>query len=79
MSDRHKEHIFEIDRRMQLRLRLAAKRRDPCSAHSPCRAEEARPAKRASENPIDVMPVLPVGTPPEREVVRRLIERVRLL
>jgi len=56
MRDKDRDRIFESDRRMQLRLRLAA--------------------KRATESPVDVTAVLPIGTPPEREVVRRLIERV---
>jgi hypothetical protein len=53
------QRVFEIDRRMELRLRLAAKR-----------------AKTMEKSPL--IPLYNLGTP-EREVVHRIIERVRRL
>lgn len=55
----NKQRIFEIDRRMELRLRLAAKRLGDRERFGPV-AEY-------------------IAGQPEREVVDRLIERVRRL
>ncbi|HET7010760.1 MAG TPA: hypothetical protein VFI11_08300 [Anaerolineales bacterium] len=55
----HKRRVFEVDRRMELKLRLLAKRaedRGPASGMSPLVAEL-----------------------PERDLVARVIERVRRL
>jgi hypothetical protein len=58
MSSKNRR-LFEIDRRMELRLRLAAK-------------------KLGSRNPSGSQAAVVVD-PPKREMVDRLIERVRKL
>ncbi|MBN2556972.1 MAG: hypothetical protein JXA97_13640 [Anaerolineales bacterium] len=53
------KQLFEVDRKMELRMRLAAK--------------QANHGGKA----LPVLPVLP--DPPEREVLDRLIKKVRVL
>ncbi len=54
-----RKRVFEVDRRMELRLRLAA--------------------KKAQSNKKEILVPLYATGVPEREVVHRIIERVRRL
>ncbi len=59
--------LFEVDRRMELKMRLAAKK-----ASQPARHSEPVPVGQ------EVLP-LDFALLPEREVVERLLDRVRSL
>lgn len=52
--------LFEVDRRMELKMRLAAK-------------------KASQPSQLQLLLPLDVATPPERQVVERLLDRVRSL
>jgi len=53
------KRLFETDRKMELRMRLAA--------------------KRAAQGGSKAAAAFPPGSPPEREVLHRLIKKVRVL